>query len=389
MSMKKIALSLLASTALAGAFAQPATVSAQDTIKIGANYELSGEAASYGQQMVDGLNLAIEQINADGGLLDGQQVEAVVYDNLSDTTETASIAQRLISEDVVGIVGPALTGTSNAQKTITNAEGVPTVSPSASDDSYTLDDAGDVLEYIFRVCFYNSYQANVGAKFAAENLGTSKAAMIIDTASDYSTGLAATFAEEFTNRGGEIVTEQNFTAGETDFSAILTTILSSDIDVIYIPSYYTEAGLIIKQAREMGIETPIVGADGMSSEVLVELAGAENATNIHYSDHFSAVSEEEIVQEFMADFEEKYGTDASTFNALGYDAAMLLMDAIERADSTDRDAITEQLASTTDYEGVTGTFSMDEFHNPVKSAVMISLENGEIANAENVTADEE
>ena len=138
----------------------------------------------------------------------------------------------------------------------------------------------------------------------------------------------------------------------------------------------------------MGIETPIVGADGMSSDVLVELAGAENATNVHYSDHFSAASEEAIVQEFMTAFEDKYGSEASTFNALGYDAAMLLMDAIERADSTDREAITEQLAATTDYEGVTGTFSMDELHNPVKSAVMISLENGEIVSAENVTAEE-
>lgn len=390
MTLKKFITCLLSGTLALASIVQgaPITVQAEETIKVGANYETSGEAASYGQQMVEGLELAIKQANEAGGLLGGQSVEAVIYDNKSDTTEAATLAQRLVSEDVVGIVGPALTATSNAQKAITNEAGVPTVSPSASVDDYTLDDSGNVLEYVFRVCFWNSYQAEVGATFAADNLGTSKAALIVDNGSDYSTDLAEVFEETFTEKGGEIVTEQNFSAGDTDFSAILTTILSSDIDVIYIPAYYTEAGLIIKQAREMGIDAPIVGADGMSSEVLVELAGAENATNVHYSDHFSQASEEPIVQEFMTAFDNEYGKEASTFNALGYDAAILLFDAIERAGSTDRDAVRDQLAATEDFEGVTGTFSIDENHNPIKSAVMISLEKGEIANAINVTAEQ-
>lgn len=385
--IKRIGKQLIAGMTIASALFSSTPVLAQDTVKIGANYELSGEAASYGTQMLEGLELAVEEINENGGVLDGQQLEIVSYDNQSDVTESASVAQRLVSDGVVGVVGPATTGNTQAQLPIFSEANIPMVSPSATDDDITFDSAGDVLEYFFRVCFNNSYQGSAGAAFAAENLAATNALVLVDQSSDYSRGLADNFNVEFESHGGTVVSEDSFTAGDTDFSAILTTAMSQDFDVIYIPAYYTEAGLIIKQAREMGIEQPIIGPDGFSSEVLVELAGAENARDVYYTDHFSNESEEESVQNFLTAFEAKFGKEGGTWNALGYDAAMLIIDAIERSGSTDPQAITDAIAETTEFAGVTGTFAIDENHNPVKPAVMIELQDGEIASAENVTAE--
>lgn len=357
------------------------------SITIGGNYELSGEAAAYGQAMVEGLELAVEEINAQGGLVDGQEVEFVVYDNQSDVTESASVAQRLVSEGVNGIVGPALTGTAQAQIPIITEAGIVNVLPAATGDGLTLDNDGNVLDYLFRVCFENAFQGRLGAKFSRENLGAETAVILVDNGADYSRGLADNFKDEFTSRGGSVVSEQAFSTGDTDFSAILSSLMAMDFDVIYLPAYYTEAGMIIKQAREMGIEAPIVGADGFSSEVLVELSGPEAASSIYYTDHFSPDSDEPVVVEFMEAFSSKFDKQASTFNALGYDAAVLIFDAIERAGSTDPQAIQEAIVATEAFEGVTGTFAMDEFHNPVKSAVMIQLEAGEIASTETIGLD--
>lgn len=385
--IKQIGKHIITGVTIASALLSPVLTSAQDTVKIGANYELSGDAASYGTQMLEGLELAVEEVNANGGVLDGQEIEIVSYDNQSDVTESASVAQRLVAEGVVGVVGPATTGNTEAQLPIFTEANIPMVSPSATDDNITFDSAGDVLEYFFRVCFNNSYQGSAGAAFAAEDLSATNALVFVDQSSDYSRGLADNFNAEFESRGGTIVNEDSFTAGDTDFSAILTTAMTQDFDVIYIPAYYTEAGLIIKQAREMGIEQPIIGPDGFSSEVLLDLAGVENANDIYYTDHFSNESEEESVQNFLSAFEERYGKEGGTWNALGYDAAMLIIDAIERSGSTDPQAITDAIAETTEFAGVTGTFAIDEDHNPVKPAVMIELQEGEIVSAENVSAE--
>lgn len=387
MNIKRITKQIIAGMTIASTLFSANVAMAQETVKIGANYELSGEAASYGSQMLEGLQLAVEEVNANGGVLDGQEIEIVSYDNQSDVTESASVAQRLVSDGVIGVVGPATTGNTQAQLPIFTEAKIPMVSPSATDDNITFDTAGDVLEYFFRVCFNNSYQGSAGAAFAAENLSATKALVFVDQSSDYSRGLADNFNAEFENRGGTVVKEDSFTAGDTDFSAILTTAMAEEFDVIYIPAYYTEAGLIIKQAREMGIEQPIIGPDGFSSDVLIELAGAENANDVYFTDHFSNASEEESVQNFLTAFEEKFGKEGGTWNALGYDAAMLIIDAIERSGSTDPQAITEAIAETTEFSGVTGTFAIDENHNPVKPAVMIELQNGEIASAENVSAE--
>lgn len=361
-------------------------IKAQDTIKIGSNYELSGSAASYGQQMLEGLEMAVEEINQSGGLLDGQQVEIVSFDNKSDVTEAASVAQRLVSEGVVGVVGPALTGTTQAQIPILDEAGIPSVSPSATDDNIVFDEAGNVLEYFYRVCFSNSYQGRIGAAYVADQLDAKTAVVLTDQAADYSQGLADEFKAEFTERGGTIAFESAFQSGDTDFSALLTSMMGQDFDVIYIPAYYNEAGLLIKQARELGITQPIMGPDGFSSPVLTELAGSA-ATDVYFTDHFSQASESDRVQSFLENYQAAYGKEAGTWQALGYDAAMLIFDAIERAESTDPEAINQALAATEAFEGVTGEFAIDENHNPVKPAVVIEMQDGEIVSAEEFALD--
>lgn len=356
---------------------------AQETIKIGANYELSGSAASYGQQMLEGLQMAVDEVNQAGGLLDGQQVEIVSFDNKSEVTEAASVAQRLVSEEVVGVVGPSLTSTTQAQIPILQEAGIPSVSPSATDDNIVFDEAGNVLEYFYRVCFSNSYQGRIGAAFVADQLQATKAVVLTDQAADYSQGLADEFKAEFVDRGGSIVFESAFQSGDTDFSAILTSLIGQDFDVIYLPAYYNEAGLLIKQARELGITQPIMGPDGFSSPVLAELAGT-TATDIYFTDHFSQVSDSERVQNFLKAYQDTFGKEAGTWQALGYDAAMLIFDAIQRANSTDTEAINQALADTQAFEGVTGEFAIDENHNPVKPAVVIEMQDGETVSAQEV-----
>ena len=368
----------LASVFVLAACGNGATTEESDTIKLGGNFELSGGASAYGTLMDEGIKMAVAEQNAADGLL-GKEIEYVSYDNKSEPSESTSVATRLATEDnVVAILGPATTGAANAQSPAVTRAKVPAILPAATGDGVTMD--GDsVLEYVFRVCFQDSFQGKALAEFAQTDLQATKAVILVDNSTDYAIGLADAFKETFT---GEIVAEENFTAGDTDFKAILTNIAQMDYDVIFLPGYYEEGGLIIKQAREMGIAQPILGPDGFANSTLVELAGADNVDNVFYASHFTPNSEDPKVQDFLAAFEAEYGKPADSFAALAYDAAQLVFDAIATADSTDPQAITDALAATEDFEGVTGTFSFDENHNPIKSAFVIELQDGvEVGNS--------
>jgi branched-chain amino acid transport system substrate-binding protein len=376
--MKKKLLMGLASVFVLAACGNGATTEESDTIKLGGNFELSGGASAYGTLMDQGIKMAVAEQNAADGLL-GKEIEYVSYDNKSEPSESTSVATRLATEDnVVAILGPATTGAANAQSPAVTRAKVPAILPAATGDSVTMD--GDsVLEYVFRVCFQDSFQGKALAEFAQTDLQATKAVILVDNSTDYAIGLSDAFKETFE---GEIVAEENFTAGDTDFKAILTNIAKMDYDVIFLPGYYEEGGLIIKQAREMGITQPILGPDGFANSTLVELAGADNVDNVFYASHFTPNSEDPKVQEFLAAFEAEYGKPADSFAALAYDAAQLVFDAITTADSTDPQAITDALAATEDFEGVTGTFSFDENHNPIKSAFVIELQDGvEVGNS--------
>ncbi|XJS11443.1 ABC transporter substrate-binding protein [Aerococcaceae bacterium WGS1372] len=343
MKLRKYAITLLSGIVLTQASLGTAISYAQDNIIIGGNLELTGNAAAYGSPAADSMNLFIEQINEAGGILDGQMLEAQIIDNQSDLTESASIATRLADSEAIGIIGPTATGVSKAAIPITNEAGVPNIFAATTGDGLTLADDGSLLEYIFRVCFEDSYQGLAAGNYTAQELGFTKAIIITDQALDYSLALADSFTETFKENDGEIIETQSYQSGDTDFTALLTSLIGKDFDILYIPGYYTETGLIIKQAREMGITQPIMGGDGYHSDILVELAGVSNANDIYFTTHFSEKSDDPKVQEFLTAYEEKYGRSADTFSALGYDAIALLVDAIERAGSTEREAIRQAL----------------------------------------------
>lgn len=351
------------------------------TIKIGGNFELSGAVAAYGEAENEGVKLAVEEINKDGGI-DGKKIEYVSKDNKSDNNEAASVAANLTTKDeVVAIVGPATSGATKATLPNLTKAKTPAVTPSGTDDAITVQ-KGKVQDYIFRSCFQDSFQGIVLAKYADENLKADKAVILGDNSSDYASGLKKAFKETYK---GEIVAEENFTAGDKDFQAMLTKIKDKDFNVIYIPGYYTEAGLIIKQAREMGIEQPIIGADGFGDEKLVETAGASNVKNVYYTGHFSTKAPAtDKVEPFVEAFEKKYNKQPSSFNALAYDSVYMIKQAIEDEGKATPEAIDKGLANLKDFEGVTGKISMDKEHNPVKSAVVLGLTDGKETSAETV-----
>ncbi len=299
----------------------------------------------------------------------------ISVDNKSDATESTTQTARLIDEENISVlVGSDTTGSTEAQiQTATDAS-VPIVAPAATGDSLTLDSSGNVLEYVFRVPFQDAFQGSVLAEFANQE-GYETAAIIQDNSSDYGQNLAAEFDDIFE---GEVVGTESYVSGDTDFNSILNNIASKNPDVIFIAGYYTEGGSIVKQAREMGIESAILAPDGFGAEEFVELAGAENVNNFYYTAHYTTgEGATDKTTEFVEAFKAEHGSAPNMFDALGYDAAYLVADAAERAGEDDRQAITDALAETTDFEGVTGTFSFDENHNPVKTAYIIEMENGE------------
>jgi len=347
-------------------------------VEIGVNYELSGAVASYGQDSVDGIKMAIDEVNAAGGVLD-MQIELLIEDNKSDPAEATAIAEKLLSRPGISAgLGPATSGNFRAVIPAAQEFGVPVISSSATaDEDITVDKDGNVRQFVFRTCFTDSFQGRVMADFASNNLGATRAIIFGDTASDYAKGLAANFRSFFEGQGGTIVSEEGYVAGEKDFNGVLTKIKGQEFDVLFVPGYYQEAGIIIGQARQLGITQPILGADGFDSPELAELAGPENVNEVYFSNHYSSLYEDDKVLQFIDDFKAVNGGRApSAFNAMGYDLGKYITDTIVKANSADPGDVAAQLSSTVDWSGVTGKFSVGDDHNVIKSAVVIKLENG-------------
>lgn len=368
---------VMMTSVFAGCGAGSSSGSDSETIKVGVNYELSGAAATYGQSMVSGIELAFEEINKDGGLL-GKQVEIVKVDNKSENAESANLATKLATKDkVIAILGASTSSNTKAAAVAATTNKVPLISASATSDDATLDKNGKVLDYVFKTCFSNSFQGTIMGQFSAQDLGKKNAAVLMDSGSDYAKGLSNNFKETFTSNGGTIVAEEAYAAKQTDFKAVLTNIKSSGAEVIYVPGYYEEVGLIIKQARELGIDAPIVGGDGFDSPKLSELAGTDALNNIYYTNHYSSMDDTPEVVKFKEAYKAKYDKDADTYGALGYDLAYFLADSIDRAGEVDREKLRTALEETKDFKGITGQFSMDENHTPRKSITVLEIENGE------------
>lgn len=347
-------------------------------ILVGINVELSGAVASYGSHARDGAVLAIEEINAAGGVL-GQQLEAVVRDCKSVPDEAMSISAALAGEKIIAQIGPLTSGNVAGSTPVMMENKIPLIAPGATAESVTVDEkTGDTREYIFRVCFLDSDQANRMAEFALNDLKVTKAAIFGSTSDDYAKGLATYFKEAFVAGGGEIVAEEGYVNGDKDFKATLTKIRSTNPEFIYVPGYYTEVSVLIKQARELGITVPIGGGDGWDSPDMVSVAGTEALNNTYFTNHYSVEDPDANIQAFVKAYQEKYNAVPDSFAALGYDSAKLLAQAITDAGSADPEKVAIALSQMKDFPAITGTMSYNEKHNPVKNIVVIEYKDGKL-----------
>ncbi len=379
--MNKMLKSVLAGAALCTASGMLFAAPKSNNIRVGGIAPLSGAVAVYGVECKNGIDLAIAEINAAGGI-NGQKIEFICEDDEGDAAKSVSAYKKLITKDKTRIIIGSLTsGCTIAITKQAQANKVIQIAPAAT--AVNVTDAGN---YIFRACFIDPFQGRVGGKFASENLGAKKAAILYDIGNDYSVGLTDNFVSEFTKNGGTIVAKESYGAGEKDFNAIITKVKAANPDVVYLPDYYSTVALIAKQLRAQGVNTPIVGADGWDG--LTENAD-DSVLNGYYSNHYAEDSDSPAVQKFVKNFEAKYGKKPNSFAALGYDSVYMLKDAILKAGtSTDIAKIREALEAT-DADYVTGHIKFDEKRNPIKSAVMVKMvkENGKLSQAYAATVD--
>ena len=370
----RLACAVLGTALLGSVFAGCGSKESGDTIKVGANFELTGNVANYGNATIEGLQLAIDEANEAGGI-NGKKIELVSVDDKSEAAESINAATKLISDDDVKvIVGPATTGLVLAEtQTATDAK-VPIIAPCATSPEATVEN-GKVKPYVFRSCFIDPQQGEVMATFAAKELKAKTAVIYVDNSSDYSKNLAKVFKEKFEAAGGKVVMEEAFLQKDQDFKATLTKLKTANADVMFVPAYYEEVGKIVKQAREMGINSAILGTDGWDDTKVVDIAGADALNNTFFSTHYSEKDAE--VQGFIEAYKKKYNRAPNVFAALGYDAGKMLVDALKRAGSGDTEKIREALEATKDLKVGTGTISMDKNHNPIKTAVILEMKNGE------------
>ena len=351
-----------------------------DTIKIGEFASLTGKEAAFGQSSHKGTLLAIEEINAAGGVL-GKKLELVTEDNQSKAGESATIVKKLIARDkVVAILGEVASSRSLEAAPICQDAKIPQISPSSTNPSVTA--TGD---YIFRVCFIDPFQGVVMAKFAKDTLKIRKVAVLTSVSSAYSVGLAKYFKERFAADGGTVAIEQKYSEGDKDFKAQLTAIKAAGIEGIFVPGYYTEAALVCKQAKDLGLSVPIFGGDGWEAPQLLEIGGAA-VEGAYYSTHYSPENQTPAVSAFLAKFSQRWNKETpDAMAALGYDSAMVLIDAIKRAGTTEGPKLRDALAATKNYLGITGNTTLDDQRNATKSAVVITVKGGKFRFVETVS----
>jgi len=342
----------------------------QDTIKIGEFGSLTGDNASFGISQNNGVKMAVEEINAAGGVL-GKKIDLLVEDNETKQGETTTIVRKLISQDhVVALIGEVASSKSLEAAPIAQEAKIPQIATAATNPRVTQ--TGD---YIFRVCFIDDFQAQVIARFVLEKLQKKKVAFMTDVKQDYSVGLTNFAKDYFLKNDGQVVKEQSYSSGDKDFRAQLTDIKAANPDVIIITGYYPEAALIAKQARQFGIKSIFVGGDGWDGSSLIPVGG-KAIEGAFYSTHFSVDDKSPAVQEFVTKYKAKYNAVPDAFAALGYDAAKLLADAIKRAGGTESQKLRDAIATTKDFPGVSGKITINAERNADKPAVILTIRDG-------------
>jgi len=350
---------------------QPGATNSNEIV-IGHYASMTGSEATFGQSTDNGIKLAVDEINETGGI-EGKKIRLITYDDKGDAREVGTAVTRLTTNDgVVAVLGEVASKLSLAGAPVCQDAGVPMISPSSTNPQVT-----EIGDMIFRVCFIDPFQGSVCAKFAREHeaIHATKAAILTDQASPYSVGLQEEFEKAFEKLGGKIVSKQSYQAGDQDFSAQLTAIRRSEPDVIFLPGYYTDVGNVTLQARKLGLTIPLLGADGWDSVKLGEIAGSA-IDGCYYSNHYSHEDQNPRVQDFIKKYSERHQQIPDGLAALGYDAARILFEAMKRSESLDGKALAAELAKTKNFDGVTGSISIDAERNAVKPAVILEMKDG-------------
>lgn len=369
----RILLALVATLAVFGVM--PAF--ADDEIKVGEYASLTGGSASFGQSSHNGTAMAIEELNAAGGVL-GKKLKLITEDDQSQAGQPATIVRKLISQDkVVAVLGEVASGKSLEAAPICQQNSIPMISPASTNPKVT--EEGD---YIFRVCFIDPFQGTVMAKFA-QGKAWKKVAVLTDVKQAYSVGLADFFMKGLVAGGGVVTKEQKYSTGDKDFKAQLTSIKASKPDAIFVPGYYGEVALIAKQAKLLGIKVPLLGGDGWVGDSLLKVAGSA-LDGSFFSCHFSADDQRPVVQNFVKKYQAKYNEKPDDMAALGYDSAMILADAMKRAGTTDGPALRDAIAATKGHPGITGSITIDAQRNASKPAVITGIVGGQFQFVETV-----
>ncbi len=344
------------------------TAANSNEVVIGEFGSLTGSEATFGLMTNKGIALAIEEANEAGGV-NGKKIKVITLDNQGKSEESVSVVTKLITQNkVLAVLGEVASSRSLAAAPIAQQYKVPMISPSSTNPKVT-----EVGDYIFRVCFIDPFQGTVMAKFAADNLKAKKVAILTDVKSDYSVGLASFFKETYTKMGGKIVSEQSYSSGDIDFKGQLTNIKAAKPDAIFIPGYYTEVGLVARQARQIGLDATLLGGDGWDSSKLSEIGG-KAVDGGYFSNHYTSESKDPVVTSFVTKFKTKFGETPDGLAAMGYDAARVLVAAMKAAKDLTPASIRDAIAQTKDYAGVTGNISLNAQRNAVKPAVVVKVD---------------
>ncbi|MGB8657599.1 MAG: ABC transporter substrate-binding protein [Candidatus Zixiibacteriota bacterium] len=379
----------------------------EDAIVLGEFGSLTGVTATFGKSTERGIQMALDEINKAGGI-EGKPVRIIVEDDQSKPEEAATAVKKLVNQDeVLLVLGEVASSRTLAGAPICQEAKVPLITPASTNPKVT-----QIGDYIFRVCFIDPFQGEVMAKFARNTLKVGKAAILKDIKNDYSVGLAQFFTEIFTKLGGTVITEESYAEGDIEFRAQLTSIKAKSPDIIFIPGYYTEIGLIARQARDLGITVPLIGGDGWDSPRLVEIGG-KALENTYYSNHYTVEDPRPEIQRFISDYRTRYNEVPDAMAPLGYDAARIAFDAMKRSGifeeksieeskrdnpkavslmqivntPKNREQIRNAIAQTTDFPGVTGLITIDQNRNAKKSAVVVKIEDGKVKFVETINPD--
>lgn len=353
-----------------------------DTIKIGAIIPQTGPVSNYGNSSEKGALIAVDEINDAGGI-NGKKIEWISYDDKGEITDATSAYNKLKGEGVSAIVGAITSKPALAVAEIAKKDGIPMITPTGTQDNIT-----EGKENVFRTCFTDPYQGKLLAKFAAENQNAKKVAILRNTSSDYSNGIADEFKSEAEKLNLEVVAEESYGENDTDFKAQLTKIASAKPDVLLVPDYYEKIALLVPQAREAGIDAKFIGSDGWDGVInVMDKSQLDLVEGSCFSNHFALDSDDERVKGFVEKYKEKNNEDPSAFSALSYDTVYLIKQAIEEAGSVENDKVVDKLKNI-NFDGITGKFTFNENNNPIKSASMMEIKDGAYKFNSTVSPDE-